>query len=191
MPADLPTDRRVAPSILAADFARLGAQVREVMDAGARTIHVDIMDGHFVPALSMGPPVVGALADQVHDAGGLLDVHLMVERPERHVEAFAQAGADVHTARVTTVRGEAVDRFELTDASGCKLDANVEESIRQALATGVSPGRGRRRGRQGGGSRSRAATSPGATMEQQPPGMPEPPPAERPVEPREAPLGKP
>jgi ribulose-phosphate 3-epimerase len=90
----------VAPSILAADFARLGAQVQEVMDAGARTIHVDIMDGHFVPALSMGPPVVSALADQVHDAGGYVDVHLMVERPERHVAEFAAAGADGITLHV-------------------------------------------------------------------------------------------
>ncbi|HTE60272.1 MAG TPA: ribulose-phosphate 3-epimerase, partial [Solirubrobacteraceae bacterium] len=84
----------VAPSILAADFARLGAQVQEVLDAGARTIHVDVMDGHFVPALSMGPSAVSALADQIHGAGGYVDVHLMVERPERYVVEFAKAGAD-------------------------------------------------------------------------------------------------
>jgi ribulose-phosphate 3-epimerase len=84
----------VAPSVLSADFARLGAQVAEVMDAGARTIHVDVMDGHFVPPISMGALVVGALAEQVHDAGGLIDVHLMVDRPERHVSDFAKAGAD-------------------------------------------------------------------------------------------------
>jgi ribulose-phosphate 3-epimerase len=84
----------VAPSILAADFSRLGAQVQEVLDAGARTIHVDVMDGHFVPALSMGPAAVSALADRVHGADGYLDVHLMVERPERHVAEFAKAGAD-------------------------------------------------------------------------------------------------
>jgi ribulose-phosphate 3-epimerase len=94
------TPAGVAPSILAADFARLGAQVQDVLDAGARTIHVDIMDGHFVPALSMGPPVVSALADQVHSAGGYLDVHLMIEWPERHVSEFAKAGADGITLHV-------------------------------------------------------------------------------------------
>ena len=90
----------VAPSILAADFARLGEQVAQVMDAGARTIHVDIMDGHFVPPLSMGPLVVEALAPQVHAAGGYIDVHLMIERPERQIDAFAGAGADGITIHV-------------------------------------------------------------------------------------------
>ena len=77
---------RVAPSILAADFARLGAQVEEVMDAGARVIHVDVMDGHFVPPISIGALVVDALRELVRERGGVLDVHLMVERPERRVE---------------------------------------------------------------------------------------------------------
>jgi len=85
---------RVAPSILAADFARLGEQVREVMDAGARVIHVDVMDGHFVPPISIGDLVVSALREQVREAGGVLDVHLMVERPERRIDEFAAAGAD-------------------------------------------------------------------------------------------------
>ncbi len=84
----------VAPSILSADFSRLGAQVTDVLDAGATVVHVDIMDGHFVPPLSMGPGVVSGLRELVHDRGAVLDVHLMVERPERHVGAFAEAGAD-------------------------------------------------------------------------------------------------
>ena len=94
----LPGGSRVAPSILSADFARLGAQVSEVLDAGARVIHVDVMDGHFVPPITIGPLIVSAIADLVHDAGGALDVHLMIERPEEQIADFAKAGADLITA---------------------------------------------------------------------------------------------
>jgi ribulose-phosphate 3-epimerase len=92
--AELIAERRVAPSILSADFSRLGAQIDELMDAGARVIHFDVMDGRFVPPITIGPLVLSSIADPVHSAGGVLDVHLMIAEPDRHIEAFAEAGAD-------------------------------------------------------------------------------------------------
>ena len=83
---------KIAPSILSADFARLGEEVRAVTEAGADYIHIDVMDGRFVPNMSIGPLVVKALR-KVTPAP--LDVHLMIVEPERYVEAFAEAGADI------------------------------------------------------------------------------------------------
>jgi ribulose-phosphate 3-epimerase len=92
--SELIRQKLVEPSILSADYARLGEQVREVTDAGARAIHVDVMDGHFVPPITIGPVIVEAIRDQVHEAGGILDCHLMIERPEHQIAEFAKAGAD-------------------------------------------------------------------------------------------------
>ena len=85
----------VAPSILSADFSHLGDDVETVINAGARVIHFDVMDGRFVPNITIGPLIARALSPLVHGAGALLDVHLMIEHPEDFVEQFAEAGADV------------------------------------------------------------------------------------------------
>lgn len=84
---------KIAPSILSADFTRLGDEVRKVLSAGAESIHVDVMDGVFVPNISIGIPVVKNLRREFPDV--LLDVHLMITKPVRYVDAFADAGADL------------------------------------------------------------------------------------------------
>jgi ribulose-phosphate 3-epimerase len=92
----------LAPSILAADFTRLGQQVSDALACGIKRIHCDIMDGMFVPNISMGPMVVQAIKPIVAKAGAIIEAHLMIEEPERYIADFVKAGADLVTVHVET-----------------------------------------------------------------------------------------
>jgi ribulose-phosphate 3-epimerase len=141
---------KLAPSVLAADYTRLGEQVREVAAAGADYIHVDVMDGRFVPNISVGPLVVEALR-RMTDLP--LDVHLMIEEPERHIEAFAQAGASILTVHpeasahvnrlVQMIKGLGVRAgVALNPASPLALLEEVLAEVDLVLLMTVNPGWG-------------------------------------------------
>ena len=91
---------KLAPSILTADFSRLGEQVRQAIDASAEFIHIDVMDGHFVPPITIGPLIVSSLRPLADETKTVLDVHLMIQNPDAQIPLFAKAGADIITVHV-------------------------------------------------------------------------------------------
>ena len=153
---DVLEQRLVTPSILSADFGRLAADIATVIDAGARLIHVDVMDGHFVPNITIGAPVVKAIAPAAHERGAALDVHLMIEHPERYVDAFAAAGADaitVHQEACVHLHRTLAQIREAGAAAGVALNpatpietlSEVRDDVDLVLVMSVNPGFGGQR----------------------------------------------
>ena len=145
------SERHVTPSILSADFAKLGEHVKMLMDEGCRVIHCDVMDGHFVPPITFGPMVVAALRESLPDEA-YLDVHLMIESPEKHVTEFAKAGADGITIHVESTPHIDYTLAAIRDA-GCKAGLVVcpgtppdhfaqADALDLALIMTVNPGWG-------------------------------------------------
>jgi ribulose-phosphate 3-epimerase len=141
---------KLAPSILSADFSRLGEQVAEATEAGADYIHVDVMDGHFVPNLTIGAPVVAAIR---HWTNLPLDVHLMIETPESQIDQFVKAGADIisvhieacpHIHRVVQTIKELGVRAGVALNPGTPIDVleEVLSSLDLVLVMTVNPGFG-------------------------------------------------
>ena len=142
--------KKIAPSILSADFSRLADEVKEVEKAGADVIHVDVMDGHFVPNITIGPLVVQGLKKLTSLP---LDVHLMIENPERYIEAFARAGGDwitIHAEVCSRLKGvikkirqlNARPGIVLKPATPLKTLYPILEDIDLVLIMSVNPGFG-------------------------------------------------
>ncbi|MHB1326494.1 MAG: ribulose-phosphate 3-epimerase [Thermoleophilia bacterium] len=134
---DLIKTYQLAPSILSADFSCLGEDIKHVMDVGVRVIHVDVMDGQFVPNITIGPVVIEGIRDLVHEAGGVLDVHLMIDAPERYIDDFARAGSDW-----ICVHAEACTHLHMTlsqiRAAGCKVGVSLNPATPLAMLQEVT-----------------------------------------------------
>jgi ribulose-phosphate 3-epimerase len=125
----------VEPSLYAADFSRLGEQVETLLRAECRVFHFDVGDGHFIPPITMGPIVLKWISPLVHRVGGVLDCHLMVEAPERHVQQFAEAGADSVTVHFETCPDlPAVAALAREHGLGVGMAFNPESGVEEAAA---------------------------------------------------------
>ena len=142
---------QLSPSILAADFADLGRECRKVLDAGADMLHIDVMDGHFVPNISLGVPVLASLHKALPDA--YYDVHLMISQPVRYAEAFVQAGASCITFHVEAVE-DAAEAIKAIHALGVGAGVSIKpatpvedilsilDQVEMVLVMSVEPGFG-------------------------------------------------
>jgi ribulose-phosphate 3-epimerase len=132
----------VEPSLYAADFARLGEQVEILLRAEVRVFHFDVGDGHFIPPITTGPIVLQSIAPRIHDAGGVLDCHLMVESPERHLAQFRETGADSVTVHfevcpdLPAVVAQAREQ-DLQVGLALNPETTVEPAAAAALEAGV------------------------------------------------------
>lgn len=142
---------QLSPSILAANFADLGRECRKVLDAGADMLHIDVMDGHFVPNISLGVPVLASLHKALPDA--YYDVHLMISQPVRYAEAFVQAGASCITFHVEAVE-DAAEAIKAIHALGVGAGVSIKpatpvedilpilDQVEMVLVMSVEPGFG-------------------------------------------------
>ena len=141
---------KLAPSILSADFSRLGEDVKTAALAGAQYVHIDVMDGHFVPSMSLGMPVIKSLRP-VTDA--VFDVHLMISNPDKYIQAFADSGADILTVHaeacthldrtLSTIKGLGLKSgLALNPATGLEALTYVLDKVDMVLLMTVNPGFG-------------------------------------------------
>lgn len=144
---------KISPSILTADFTRLGEQVKEIADQGIKYLHIDVMDGRFVPNLTIGPLIVSALKPLAKQMGLILDVHLMIEQPEHLIPAFANAGANIITVHAETCPhlNRTIEQIhDLNCQAGVAVNPatplvfyeNIIQDIDVALIMSVNPGFG-------------------------------------------------
>src|SRR5260370_39056404 len=145
----LPMTIELAPSILSANFARLGEEAKAALEGGATVLHVDVMDGHFVPNITIGPLVVASLRKALPNA--ILDCHLMIENPDNYIPAFAEAGASWISVHQETC-GHLHRTLELIESHGCKPAVGINPAtpvhtlnevldiVHHFLAMSVNPG---------------------------------------------------